>query len=76
MRKIRVVACLGFLAVIVAVALTGSPVASAGPTPDCGPNFEWDCTMPDGSHQAVDATRCEISAFQKQTGAHCVLSGW
>ena len=75
MKKIRVVACLGFLLVIVLAAYTGSPV-SAGPTPDCGPNFDWDCTMPDGSHQLVDATRCEISTFQKQTGAHCVLAGW
>jgi outer membrane protein TolC len=56
------------------VALNGGP-AVAGPTPDCGPNFMWDCTMPNGSHQFVDATRCEIAAFQRQTGAIATATG-
>jgi hypothetical protein len=72
---IRVLGSIGLVAGIVVgvVALNGGP-AVAGPTPDCGPNFMWDCTMPNGSHQFVDATRCEIAAFQRQTGARCVIS--
>jgi hypothetical protein len=52
----------------------GGATPTAAPAPDCGPNFTWDCTLPDGSHQLVDATRCEIAAFKRQTGATCVIA--
>ena len=73
-RIVRPVSALGLLAVISfgAFALTGT--ATARPEPDCGPTFSWDCTMPNGSHQYVEGTRCEIGAFQKQTGARCVIA--
>jgi len=64
------------LAVVIAVgaaALLSAPTATARPAPDCGPDFSWDCTMPNGTHQFIDGTRCDIGAFQKQTGAHCVI---
>jgi hypothetical protein len=75
-RIARPVTALGLLAVISfgAFALTGN--AAARPEPDCGPTFSWDCTMPNGSHQFVEGTRCEIAAFQKQTGARCVIAPW
>jgi hypothetical protein len=73
-RIVRAVAALGLLAVISfgVFALTGT--TAARPEPDCGPTFSWDCTMPNGSHQYVEGTRCEIAAFQKQTGARCVIA--
>ena len=73
--NVRLVCSLGLTAVIVgsAIALMSAPTAIAGPTPDCGPDFSWDCTMPNGTHQYIDGTRCDIGAFQKQTGAHCVI---
>jgi hypothetical protein len=61
--------------VVGAIAFISAPPAMARPTPDCGPDFSWDCTMPDGTHQFVEGTRCDIGAFQKQTGAHCVIGG-
>ena len=71
----RVVCSLGILvAVVTGAAVLSSSPAGARPAPDCGPTFTWDCTMPDGSHQSVEGTRCEIAAFQKQTGARCVIS--
>jgi len=71
---------------IVSAALLGSavygmtslmaPSAMAGPGgPLCGFSTLWDCTMPDGSHRTVGGTRCDISKFEKSTGAHCVPSG-
>jgi len=67
---------LGFVTVLAlgTIAAIGEPVAMAGPTPDCGPDFTWDCTMPNGTHQYVDGTRCDIAAFQRQTGARCVIA--
>lgn len=47
--------------------------AQATPRPLCGWSAIWDCTMPDGSHRLVGGTRCDINAFERQTGAHCVL---
>jgi hypothetical protein len=74
---VKLLYSLGLSAVIVvsAIALSSAPPAMAYPRPDCGPTFSWDCTMPDGTHQFVEGTRCEIGAFQKQTGAHCVIGG-
>ena len=74
----KVVCSLGILAVIVtgAVVLGTSPAAARPAGPDCGPTFLWDCTMPNGSHQLVGGTRCEIAAFQRQTGAKCVPSDY
>ena len=68
---------LGFVTVLALGTITviGEPVAMARPTPDCGPDFSWDCTMPNGTHQYIEGTRCDIGAFQKQTGAHCVIGG-
>jgi hypothetical protein len=68
---------IGILAVIVTgVLVFGSSPAGARPGgPDCGPSYVWDCTMPDGSHQLVGGTRCEIAAFKRKTGATCVPSG-
>lgn len=74
---VKVVGSLGLFAAIAVVAylLMGTPAATAAPTPDCGPTFTWDCTLPNGSHQTVEGTRCEIAAFKKQTGATCTISG-
>jgi hypothetical protein len=81
MRKslgfVKLVFSLGLAAVIVVstMALIGAPPAMARPAPDCGPVFSWDCTMPNGTHQYIEGTRCDISAFQKKTGARCVIGG-
>jgi hypothetical protein len=74
---VKLLYSLGLTAVIVlsAIALSSVPPAMARPAPDCGPDFSWDCTMPDGTHQFVEGTRCDIAAFQRQTGAHCVIGG-
>jgi len=74
---VKMVCSLGLTAVVVvgAIALISAPPAMARPTPDCGPDFSWDCTMPNGTHQYIEGTRCDIGAFQKQTGAHCVIGG-
>jgi hypothetical protein len=76
-RIVKLLYSVGLTAAIVVsvMALTNAPPAMARPTPDCGPDFSWDCTMPDGTHQFVEGTRCDIGAFQKQTGAHCVIGG-
>ena len=57
-----------------AFALLGAPTATARPAPDCGPDFSWDCTMPNGTHQYIDGTRCDIANFQRETGARCVIA--
>jgi hypothetical protein len=74
--SVRMFGSLGLLAValVCVYAFTGTPIATAGPVPDCGPTFSWDCKMPDGSHQCVEGTRCEIGAFQRQTGAVCKIA--
>ena len=74
---VKLLYSLGLTAVIVvsAIALSSAPPAMARPAPDCGPDFSWDCTMPDGTHRVVEGTRCDIGAFQKRTGAHCVIGG-
>jgi len=73
---VRLALSLGFTIVIAlgTIAAFGNRVAMAGPAPDCGPDFTWDCTMPNGTHQFVEGTRCDIGAFQRQTGAHCVIA--
>ena len=72
---VKLASSLGLIAVIVvgAMALIGAPTAMARPAPDCGPVFSWNCTMPNGTHQYIDGTRCDIATFQKQTGARCVI---
>jgi len=81
MRKstgiVKLVCSLGLTAVIVvsAVALISAPTAMARPAPDCGPVFSWNCTMPNGTHQYLDGTRCDIATFQEQTSARCVIGG-
>jgi hypothetical protein len=77
MGMIRLVSPMGLAVAIVvgAIALTSAPNATARPEPDCGPDFSWDCTMPDGTHQNVDGTRCDIAKFQRETGARCVIGG-
>ena len=74
-ENVKLVCSLGLTAVIVvsAIALMSAPTAMARPAPDCGPDFSWDCTMPNGTHQYIDGTRCDIATFQRQTGAHCVI---
>jgi len=67
--------CLVAVIVVVAATLSSSPTPAARPAPDCGPSYVWDCTMPDGSHKLVGGTRCDIAAFQRNTGARCVPSG-
>ncbi len=76
-RIVRLLYSLGLIAVIVtsALALAGIPSAVARPVPDCGPVYSWDCTMPNGTHQYIDGTRCDIATFQKQTGARCKIGG-
>ena len=70
MRKstgiVKLVYSLGLTAVIVVSAM-------ARPVPDCGPVFSWNCTMPNGTHQFIDGTRCDIATFQRKTGARCVI---
>ena len=72
---VKLVSLLGLTVVIIVgtIALISAPTAMARPAPDCGPDFSWDCTMPNGTHQYIDGTRCDIAKFQKQTGAHCVI---
>ena len=74
---IKLVSPLGLAVAIVvgAIALTSAPTATARPEPDCGPDFTWDCTMPNGQHKFIDGTRCDIAKFQRETGAHCVIGG-
>lgn len=72
--KIAFLLWIATVLVVGTMAAIGGQVAMAGPTPDCGPDFTWDCTMPNGTHQYVEGTRCDIGAFQKQTGAHCVIA--
>jgi hypothetical protein len=75
---IKLVSPLGLAVAIVlggVIALTSAPTATARPEPDCGPDFSWDCTMPDGTHQYVEGTRCDIARFQRETGARCVMGG-
>ena len=77
-RARRLVCALGVMAVIVGgtVALTTSPAeARPGPTGPpllCGWTTIWDCTLPDGSHQSVIGTQCDIRKFERRTGASCV----
>ena len=59
--------------VVSAIALASAPTAMARPVPDCGPVYSWDCTMPNGTHQYIDGTRCDIATFQRKTGARCVI---
>lgn len=69
----------GMLALFAAVAVVGlaalvQGTAYAGPTPDCGPNFDWICVVP-GCPSCppvyFDGTVCEKNQFQKQTGRVC-----
>ena len=72
---VKLLYSLGLTTVIVvsAIALSSAAPAMARPAPDCGPDFSWDCTMPTGTHQYIDGTRCDIATFQRQTGARCVI---
>ncbi len=73
---VRGLGSLGLVTVIVlGVVALNTPAVAAPAGPLCGPTLLWDCTMPNGSHKLVGGTRCQIAAFQQQTGAHCVPSG-
>ena len=81
MNRVRKALCsLGLLALIMAssVPLTSAPAAAGpviGPPPIllCGWSTLWDCTLPDGSHQIVGGTQCDIALFEQQTGATCEI---
>lgn len=58
------------------VALLQQP-AHAGPRPDCGPTFSWNCVVPgcpDCPEVLFEGTRCEKAAFEKATGRKCSLA--
>lgn len=64
-------------ALLGAFALTSAPAAARPPGgPLCGYTTLWTCTHPDGSTTVVAGTVCQISAYQKATGATCVPGGF
>ncbi len=81
MRKVlgiwSILGSIVLVGVIVAgsVVLSSSPTVAARPKPDCGPSYVWDCKLPNGSHTIFGGTRCDMFAYQRQTGATCVPSG-
>ena len=74
-RARRLVCLLGLLGLIVAATamLTNGPAAArpGRPGPLCGWTTIWDCTLPDGSHETVIGTQCDILEFERKNRATC-----
>lgn len=75
--RIAIILALVAPAMVLFMEVTTTPTEAARPGRLlCGWTSLWDCTLPDGSHQVVVGTRCDIQQFEQQTGATCVLGGF
>lgn len=74
--RLKKAALIAAVMAIGVIALVQSQPSAAGPTPDCGPTYEWSCALPncpECPEILFEGTVCEKNAFEKATGRVCSL---